>query len=199
MQCRTHIAFGIAVNLAIAHTGDIKTLLVTIAGAAVGSSISDLDSSNSESSQILNKITFVIVAIVALFFIINYLFGLKIIDKIVEHGNLTNILIGTLLFLFVSILGSYTKHRTFMHSFTCVAIYYVVLSSFLSQTFVIPFSIGMISHIVLDLLNHIGVGIFCPLTEKRFCIDICDSNGVVNSLLFYISVVVAAYFCVCTF
>lgn len=199
MQCRTHIAFGIAVNLAIAHTGDIKSLLVTLSGAAIGSAISDIDSSNSESSQILNKITVTMLVTVALFVIVNYIFGLKVIDKIVEHKNITNILIGLLLFLFVSIIGSYTKHRTFMHSFTCVAIYFVVLSSFLSTTFVIPFSIGMVSHIVLDLLNHIGVGLFCPFVEKRYCIDICDSNGLVNSILFYISVVVAAYFYVMTF
>jgi len=193
MQCRTHIAFGVAVSTAIVHTNDLKTMLITIAGATIGSAISDLDSYNSELSQILNKITAIIVATVAICAGISFIFKIDIIDKIVQYKNFTNILIGVLIFLFVSILGSYTKHRTFMHSIPCVLIYYIILSTFLSQTFVLPFGIAMLSHIILDLLNHIGVVVFCPLSEKRFCFDLCDSDGLVNKIMFYVSVFIAAY------
>ena len=50
MQCRTHIAFGVAVSTAMVHTGDIKTILIAMAGATIGSAIPDLDSYNSEFS-----------------------------------------------------------------------------------------------------------------------------------------------------
>ncbi|MBR2704707.1 MAG: metal-dependent hydrolase [Clostridia bacterium] len=189
MQCRTHIAFGVAVSTAMVHTGDIKTILITIAGATIGSAIPDLDSYNSELSQILNKITGIIVATITICLAITYILKIDILDKIVQYKNVTNILIGILLFLFISILGSNTKHRTFMHSLLCVGIYYLILSIFLSQSFAVPFTVGMLSHILLDLLNHIGVGLFCPFTEKRFCLDLCASNGVVNKVLFYVSVV----------
>lgn len=193
MQCKTHIAFGVAVSATMVHTTDVKTLLITIAGATIGSALPDLDSYNSEFSQILNKITAIIVSTVIICAVISYVFGIDIIDKIVQFKSATNILIGTLIFLFVSILGSYTKHRTFMHSVTCMGIYYFVLSTFLSQSFTIPFVVGMLSHIVLDLLNHVGVAVLCPFSDKRFCLDLCDSNGLVNKILFYASVFGAAY------
>ncbi|MBR2744587.1 MAG: metal-dependent hydrolase [Clostridia bacterium] len=193
MQCRTHIAFGIAASTALVHTGDLKVLLTTIAGATIGSIISDLDSYNSEISQILNKITAIIVATVLVSLGISYIFKIDIIDKIVQYKNAANILIGVLVFLLVSILGSYTKHRTFMHSIPCVLMYFVILSTFLSQSFTLPFVVSMVAHIALDLFNHIGVVLFCPISEKRICFDLCDSDGIVNSILFYVSVFIAAY------
>lgn len=189
MQCKTHIAFGVAVSTAMVHTGDIKTILIAMAGATIGSAIPDLDSYNSEFSQILNKITGIIVATITICLAISYILKIDIIDKIVQYKNVTNILIGTLIFLFVSILGSNTKHRTFMHSFLCLLIYYLVLSTFLSQSFAVPFAVGMLSHILLDLLNHIGVAVLCPISDKRFCLDLCDSDGIVNRVLFYLSIV----------
>ena len=57
MQCRTHIAFGVAVSTAMVHTGDIKTILITIAGATIGSAIPDLDSYNSAHNQNRNVLT----------------------------------------------------------------------------------------------------------------------------------------------
>ena len=191
MQCKTHMAVGIAAGTAIIHTGDLKIFLTTIAGATIGSIISDLDSYNSELSQILNKITAIIVATVLVCIGVTFIFKIDILDKIVQYKNASNILIGALIFLMVSILGSYTKHRTFMHSIPCVALYYFVLSTFLSQDFAIPFVIAMLLHIVLDLFNHIGVAVFCPFSEKRVCWDLCDSNGTVNKVLFYVSVIAA--------
>ena len=193
MQCRTHIAFGIALSTAIIHTSDVKVLLTTVAGATIGGIIPDLDSYNSEISQILNKITAIIVSTVLVCVGVSYIFKIDIIDKIVQYKNVANILIGVLVFLLVSILGSYTKHRTFMHSIPCVLIYYFILSTFLSQNFTLPFVVSMLAHIVLDLFNHIGVVLFCPLSEKRVCFDLCDSDGMVNNILFYISVFGAAY------
>ena len=189
MQCKTHIAFGVAVSTAMVHTGDIKTILIAMAGATIGSAIPDLDSYNSEFSQILNKITGIIVATITICLAISYILKIDIIDRVVQYKNVTNILIGTLIFLFVSILGSNTKHRTFMHSFLCLLIYYLVLSTFLSQSFAVPFAVGMLSHILLDLLNHIGVAVLCPISDKRFCLDLCDSDGIVNRVLFYLSIV----------
>ena len=193
MQCRTHIAFGMAVSTALVHTSNLKLLLTTIAGATIGGIISDLDSYNSEVSQILNKITAIIVSTVLICVGISYVFKIDIIDKIIQYKSVTNIFIGVLIFLFVSILGSYTKHRTFMHSIPCVAIYYLVLSTFLSQSFAIPFTVSMSAHIILDLFNHIGVAIMCPFSEKRVCFDLCDSGGIVNKILFYTSIFVTAY------
>ena len=193
MQCRTHIAFGMAVSTALVHTGDFKIMLTTIAGATIGGIISDLDSYNSEISQILNKITAIIVVTVLICIGISYICNIDIIDRIIQYKNVTNIVIGVLIFLFVSILGSYTKHRTFMHSIPCVLIYYLILSTFLSQSFALPFIVSMLSHILLDLFNHIGVAILCPLSEKRVCFDLCDSDGIVNKILYYLSVFVTAY------
>ena len=81
MQCRTHIALGIALNMAIFQANDYKTLLITLAGATIGGSIPDLDSYNSESSQILNKVTITILATVFLCIILNYAFGINILNK----------------------------------------------------------------------------------------------------------------------
>lgn len=193
MQCRTHIAFGVAASTALVHTSDLKILLTTIAGATIGSIISDLDSYNSEVSQILNKITVISITTVLACVGISYIFKIDVIDKIIQYKNAANIIIGVLIFLLISVLGSYTKHRTFMHSIPCALIYYFLLSTFLSQSFTLAFIISMLSHILLDLLNHIGVAIFCPLSEKRVCLDLCDSDGIVNRILFYVSVFVAAY------
>lgn len=184
------VAASTAASMAVVHTGDLKTFLTIIAGASIGSIISDLDSYNSELSQILNKITAIIVAVVLICVVVSFVFQLNIIDKIVQYKNAANILIGVLVFLLISILGSYTKHRTFMHSLPCTGLYYIVLSTFLSQTFTLPFVIAMLSHIILDLFNHIGIAVLCPFSEKRVCFDLCDANGTVNKILFCVSIAI---------
>ena len=84
MQCKTHMAVGIAAGTAIIHTGDLKIFLTTIAGATIGSIISDLDSYNSELSQILNKITAIIVATVLVCIGVTFIFKIDICDRICD-------------------------------------------------------------------------------------------------------------------
>ncbi len=55
---------------------------------------------------------------------------------------------------------------------------------FLCQPVVLPFVIGYISHLILDLFNYSGEQIFFPL-NKRICFERCYSGGVANTILFW--------------
>ncbi|MHC1682316.1 MAG: metal-dependent hydrolase [Clostridiaceae bacterium] len=79
------------------------------------------------------------------------------------------------------------KHRGFTHSLLCFLIlaYGLFLRDFEVGLF---FSIGYISHLLLDCLTQKGIQFFFPF-EKRIGIKILKTNGIVDHLIRYIAII----------
>ena len=183
MTCKTHIACSTATSLVIIKPTTPKLLVLTLVGSVVGSILPDIDTYNSESKQILKKIILTTTLTIILATLIEYKFNLGLYKYLVKSSNFNNLTLTSILFLVISIIGSNTNHRSFMHSILALIIFLCILSLSLPIIIVKAFTIAMLSHILLDLLNHIGVTIFFPF-KKRLCLDLCDSNGLINNLLF---------------
>lgn len=93
-------------------------------------------------------------------------------------------LLAWMLIYFVIVLKSHS-HRGFTHSLTALLVSAMTLMMLPDNFHLISlaFIVGMASHIIIDLLNTKGEQLFWPL-GKRFCFNICSSNGTVNSVLF---------------
>ena len=158
MQCRTHLVSSCAINLFLFSPTSISLLAITSVSACLGGVISDIDSRKSESSQILSKINSFVLLIALLLGIISYY---KLFD-IYKYINIDyiNYLITFLLTLLICNIGSNTHHRSFTHSFLFIIFMFLILSISFNNNFIYPFIIGMISHIILDFTNHIGITLF---------------------------------------
>lgn len=78
------------------------------------------------------------------------------------------------------------KHREFTHSIIGTAVFSYMMYFILSKMkidakyvnmFTISFTIGIISHILLDIITVAGVVLFYPLYKKRIRIALFKSNG----------------------
>ena len=190
MKCKTHLVSSCAVNLFLLHPNTVPLFITTTLGASIGGVISDVDSRKAESTQILNKVnTITMISVLALVIISH--FKLFDINKYIDI-NYINYLITFLLMLLICNIGSKTKHRSFTHSIIFIILTFFILNFSLPLTFIIPFMIGLSTHIVLDLLNHIGIALFFP-SKFRFCFDLFDSDGLTNNILFYSSIFIICF------
>ena len=196
MQCKTHLVTSCAINLFLFNPSTISLLCITTTAASLGGVISDIDSRKSESKQILTKINTTVILITLLLAIIEHF---KLFD-IYKYINIKyiNYLITFLLTLLICNIVSNTHHRSFTHSLLFIAFMFFILSISLPLRFIFPFIIGMISHIVLDYSNHIGITLFFPF-KKRLCLDLLDSDGLVNIILFYLSIFIICFYVVINF
>lgn len=99
------------------------------------------------------------------------------------------------------------KHREFTHSIVgTISIYYllklildkIAIDILLSDIFLKAFIIGMISHILLDMLTVAGVVLFYPLSKKRIGVGIFHKKLYIKvgfkELITLIFLIVMAYF-----
>lgn len=184
MTGKTHMVSGIAASFAVVLPKTPKEMLLCIGAAAIGAVISDIDVSTSEARRNFNKLLKVVALILLITGFLEYHFQLGILNMARHHGYLLTA-VGFFLFFLVCIYGKEQPHRSFMHSIlglfllTCSVYMMFPPASF-------PFAVAMISHVVLDLLNKRKVKLFYPF-RKGVAFSICRSDGIVNTVLFYLS------------
>ena len=183
MTAKTHIAAGSVLTLLVMNPDNIKYLTLSLAGGVIGSIIPDIDSKNSDANQIFDKVTIITVLTIVICIGLEYFFNIGLYKYMVKRTNIKEIVATGVLFFIMCIIGSRTNHRSLTHSFLGAVIFSLIVSISMPSVFVNSFIIGYVSHIVLDLLNHKGLKLFFPI-KKRLCLDICDSDGLVNNILF---------------
>lgn len=188
MTAKTHVATGAALTLLVMNPSDIKYLTLSLAGGVIGSIIPDIDSKNSDANQVFDKVLIITFLTIIICGFMEYFFNIGIYKFIAKRTSINDFLISIILFMIGCIIGSRTHHRSFTHSIIGAIIFSLILFISFPKILVNSFIIGYVSHILLDLLNHKGIKIFFPL-KKRFCMDLCDSDGAVNSIIFYISII----------
>ena len=114
---KTHWAVGTAAALCAARPTELRELVLCVSAAAVGSVISDIDVTTSDSRETLNRITAVAVLAAAAAGIAELWFHLGIIRSFDRESNLFRLVVGFGIFLAVCTFGKSQPHRSFMHSF----------------------------------------------------------------------------------
>lgn len=184
MECKTHIVCANALTLAFVRPDSISSFLVCVGAATIGSTISDIDSSDKDNKGYIisySIITFISLVIIGL---LELIFNLGINDWINNNSSYSRLLICLLLIIGLCYYGYLKPHRSFLHSFLGIVL--LLLLCYLSLgNIVIPFMIGVISHIILDLFNKKGLWLFYPL-KKKYSLKLCVYNGKANYILFNI-------------
>jgi inner membrane protein len=186
LTSKTHLAVGCAAALFITSPDSLSELITCLGISSIGSVISDVDASRSESRKNLRKITAVTVIGTAAILASDHFLNTSVIPGIRNNSELLRMVTGFLIFIGICIFGTTRPHRSFMHSLAGTA------AITLSFAVIIPSSavymaIPMLSHILIDMLNKKGVRILYPLKKPMISFDICYSDGIVNKLLFFIA------------
>lgn len=186
MTYKTHLASGCAASLLLCRPSSLSELILCLGISSVGSVISDVDATTSESKKNLGKTIAVTIAATAAVITADYFTGFDIISRFRNDAAVMRLITGFLIFLGICIFGEHQPHRSFMHSLAGVA------SVTLSFTLIIPSSakymaVSMLSHILIDTLNKRKIQLFYPLSRPRIGFNICYADGIVNKLIFIIA------------
>ncbi|MDO5558682.1 MAG: metal-dependent hydrolase [Oscillospiraceae bacterium] len=185
MTFKTHVAAGITSALLIAHPSKPKDIILCVGAAAIGSVISDIDATTSESKKGLKKVTGVTLCAVAAIIAADYFLDARLWTRFMNNSNLVRCIFGFFALILVCIFGERQPHRSFMHSIAGLA---AVTGSvyFMWPQASLYTATAMASHILIDMLNKKRIQLFYPLKRPRAALGICYSDGLVNSLLFMI-------------
>lgn len=189
MLGKTHVAAGVAASIAIIHPETTTELIATIVGGAVGGWICDIDVRKNKNSKDVVQ-TLILVAIISIVCIfIDYRLGKGMCEHIINSFAPYTLIKAGLFLVGIGYGAIFTSHRGFMHSIFAV-IYFTSLLWLLYKPISIPFGIGYATHIILDIMNKKGLQLLFPL-KKRYCLELCSSDGLANSILMYISIIAA--------
>lgn len=185
MMSMTHISIGLATAVAISNPKDFKSYLPVIAGAAIGSIICDIDCRSTKEMRdaLYGRIVSGVIFIVAL--LIDVIFKGKMISFVIKNKNM--FMVGAaIVFLVVGAIAYNTKHRTFSHSFLALFLYSICIG-ILCLPLLIPFILGFLTHILLDILNKKEVMIFFP-SEKGYCLSWFYANKVADKVFLVVGI-----------
>ena len=182
MTKNTHLAVGVAVTTMVLMPKELSEIAMCICGSAIGSVISDVDVSSSKPRKTLNKLISFSITAIAILVMLELVLKIPIYNMIESQTNAYRILLGYTTFLLLSIYGTTTKHRTYTHSI-------IGLISFTGVVWIampplaIPFGIGMISHIMLDMLNTKKVRLLYPMKNGGIALKLCLADSKANKVI----------------
>lgn len=182
MKCRTHIACANALSLMILNPSGIIPLATTIVGASIGGATPDLDAND------MHKKSDYLFGLAGLTFIAFILLDNYLKWNFFEDTYLS--ILGVTLYMIIGFIGKHKAHRSILHSLLACSVLGLIVYYTFNMLF-LPFIIGYISHILLDILNIRPVRVFYPL-KKGVSLKISRFDGILNSILFYASLIIIA-------
>lgn len=194
MTGKTHTAVGVAASMFVTQPSTLKEMLLCLGVSIIGSVISDIDVTTSESHQTLNKILGVILLVSILLAFVEYQWSVGILSAMLSNSTYARLFLGAVIFLGICIFGKEQPHRSFLHSISGLLL--LSMSVYILSPALVPyFAVAMASHIIIDTLNHKQVKLFYPLPGGiRF--GLCSADGIVNSLLFKVGSLVVFVECI---
>lgn len=183
MTGKTHISLGMLTTLLISKPNSLEDIVLCLGVSSIGSVLSDIDVSTSESSNVFNKTLATLGISIMVLFFAECRWDICIHDSINE--SILRIIVGLIIFLCVCIYGRNKPHRSFMHSLFAIALItiatYIILPKGATYMF-----ISMMSHVLIDVLNKKKVQLFYPI-NKGVSLNLCKADGIVNNLIFKFS------------
>lgn len=180
MMSKTHIAVGIAASLAILQPQTAAACITTVLGGAIGGLLSDVDVRTNAHSGDAAQGRAIDAVLSAVLLVADWMTNGEVRAYYLAHLGPQQI-VGTVLFLLLSVLGALTPHRTFTHSLLGLVLFGGALW-FVCAPVVPAFAVGFLSHVVLDMLNKTRVRLFYP-ARMGFCLGLCRADGLMNEVL----------------
>ncbi len=183
MLGRTHVTIGTATALLMFRPTTMLEFGAVVAGGALGGLICDIDCKSEDYELNEGSAQSMCLAVVAFICILlfDYYMGNGLITYLRNSFGFRMVL-GGIIFAACSIWGISTDHRTFTHS-----ILGLLLMSFAVKLVYRPlgsaFSVGMVSHIILDLFNMQEVQLLYPSDKLEFSLGVCSSDDAANNVL----------------
>lgn len=191
MTGKTHMAVGLtAASLLLPHSNNRVEFGVTLGFAVMGALMPDVDQRQSILGHVINIIMISLLTILIFikgigflpqykaFFQNNYIFhGIfqTLTKNILPDSNIFTILASILIIINI-IIARKTGHRHFAHSILGLVSFSLGIFLLFGKSLVIPFAIGFISHMVIDLFNHKGEKIFYP-SKLGICFNLIKSGS----------------------
>ena len=194
MMGYTHAVVGAAGAVMMAclcHDGTpeqyfLATVAGTLGGISADIDVKDNFKNPKVTEAIRTKIS--VLGLLVLAVVLDFIFKIGALDSILSRQYLA--LGGVIMFCLLLLIGYFTEHRTFTHSLT-----FVILTSlcmfFVYPKAVIYYSIGCLSHIILDIFNYKfrnhGVWLLFPLKiGNGIAFGLCKSGRIGNKVLYFI-------------
>lgn len=187
MMKKTHVSVGVTLSSIVAILAGFKITPIFIISSILGAIFPDIDhpksSINTRILLIKNGMFKLITYCIFAYLIMSY--GAKYIDmKVIYYTAIMFVVIGM------------SKHRSITHSFVGF-IGMVIMTKLLRAKYgvdiITPFSIGIASHIILDMFNPQGVELLWPY-KKNYRFPIQVSTGSIGESIFcYMLLIVPIY------
>lgn len=189
MLGKTHAAAGVATALLFSNPTGIAGVGLIAAFGCIGALLPDVDSKNSIANKKLDsviKVTTLASIVVAVLLFIMHGRNMEVASANKINSLALVKVIAFISLLCISFIGSKTPHRSFTHSLeftalTTLCVYFIYSSAAL------PFAIGILSHLALDLLNKKKLSlVWCLRIRAGF--GLVPANGQTNSFCYYLFV-----------
>jgi len=190
MLGKTHMIIGIAASLVVTQPVNIPEMILAIGGGALGALISDIDVRTSIIRHKADKIIVFSALTVLAVIVLDQLFHIGLMNKVVESNSYRKMIAGVILFIAVCAFGKEQPHRSFMHSFLAMLLLCLAISLVWKKA-VIYFAVGFLSHLAIDIFNKSRVQLFYPF-HRGIALGLFHAQGLANSVFFAIGSAVAA-------
>ena len=179
MMSKTHIAVGAATALVGIRPMEPEECAIVVIGGVVGGIIADNDILDNDylGDALLGQL--LAAGITALILFLDFSLGGNIINSMLASKIL--FILGIIAFVILYFIGMAQPHRGFTHSILALALYSFAVG-FIYKPLFIPFALGYVSHLIIDLLNKKGMALLFPLKFK-ICFYCCYANQLANKAL----------------
>lgn len=182
MTGKTHFVCGEAAALLLLQPATPRALVLTLAAAAVGSTLPDVDVTTSDSHEDLVRIVSIAGGAALVTWAVNTIWNLQLERFLPLFSGHFQLIAWLVLFLALCVFGTTQPHRSFMHSLPGLALLTACVH-YGMQPLAAPFFVAMASHIFLDLFNKKPVRLLYPL-RRGLAFRLCSASGVVNRTIF---------------
>ena len=186
MMSKTHIAIGIASVYLVTQPKSMPEFAIATIGGSIGGIISDVDVKISINNNPHNlSLDALYGELLAIGISTSMLFGIHCLGNNILKDigwNYIQSSVGVVMFVILTIIGKYSKHRDRTHSILALVLFSISVYLIASKI-AFPFAIGFISHLLADLINKSEIRIFYPF-KKGISFKLCNANVFINELIF---------------
>lgn len=185
MNANVHMSVAAAttttVLLVTGHT-DPKLLTTGLVCSMLGSIVPDVDANDeSKFKNMFKKFMSVFIIILIAFGFYAYNNHITVSDAIRYILN-CQWLTGGLIFIVLCLIGYFSSHRTFTHWLIAIPMFSLGFYMMFGKIPTIFFAIGMLSHLIIDLLNKKEQKLFFPIPIDC-CLYVCESDSGLSNLI----------------
>lgn len=128
----------------------------------------------------------IVAGIVVASLVIDFFIGGGIWKNILSTDS-TRLFTGIGIFAILCLVGIFQEHREFTHSLIALVLFSLSVGLF-CYPIIIPFTIGFLSHLLLDILNKKPIRLLYP-KEKGVCLKLCYANKIADKVFMVIGIV----------